>query len=121
MAGDEKTGTIGIIGCDSKSAPDIFLAFMKYNNKEYKAYGHVTRNLTADAEAVFTALIPLFGKEGMALTQCPPQQHAQRLERHQQTLLNAFQATLATIPFYLHIKHTMTLKNAVAFNLSLIS
>ena len=120
MAVDETTGTIGLIGCTTKTAPDVYYAFMKYMNKDYKAFGHTTRNLTADAEAVFTALIPLFGRANLTLTQFPPQQHAQRLERSQQWLLNRFHAQLSQIPFYLPIKYTMILKNAVAFNLSLV-
>ena len=120
MAVDELTGTIGLIGCTSKTAPDVFYAFMKYLNKNYKAYGHTTRKLTADAEAIFTALIPLFGSAGMSLTQFPPQQHAQRLERHQQTLLNKYQATKAMIPMFLPNKFEHVLKNAVAFAMSTV-
>jgi hypothetical protein len=120
MIVDETTGTIGIQGCTSKEAPDVLAAFLKYVNKDYVAFGHKTRHLTADAEKVFAALVPHFGKHGYELTLFPPGQHAQRLERHQQTLLNSYIATMAGIPFYFPTKYTLHLKNAVAFALSLL-
>jgi hypothetical protein len=120
MAVDEKTGTIGLIGATSKSAPDLLHATLQYLHTTYTAYGHKLTNLTADAEPVFESLIALFGKKDLVLTLYPPQQHAQRLERHQQTLLNAYAATLASIPFYIPIKHELALKQAVAFSLSLL-
>jgi hypothetical protein len=100
MAVDEKTGTIGLIGATSKSlsAPDLLHATLQYLHTTYTAYGHKLTYLTADAEPVFKSLIALFGKKDLVLTLYPPQQHAQRLERHQQTLLNAYAATLASTP-----------------------
>jgi hypothetical protein len=98
MAVDEKTGTIGLIGATSKSlsAPDLLHATLQYLHTTYTAYGHKLTYLTADAEPVFKSLIALFGKKDLVLTLYPPQQHAQCLERHQQTLLNAYAATLAS-------------------------
>jgi hypothetical protein len=118
MAVDEKTGTMGLVGVTSKSAADLLTATLAYLHTNYTAYGHKTSHLTADAEPVFDKLIPLFGKEELILTLYPPQQHAQRLERHYQTLLNAYAATLASIPFYLPAKYELTLKAAVAYHIT---
>ena len=119
MAVDEKSGTLTIIGATSKSGPDILRATLKFLNKDYVAFGHKVRHLSADAESVFESLIPEFGKVGFELTLVPPQQHAQRLERYQQTLLNRYIATLSNINFFFPLKYTLQLKQAVAFIMSL--
>lgn len=119
MIVDEKTGELSVIGVSDKTGPKILNATLKFINRHYKAYGHTTTALTADAEPVFESLISKFGAHGLALTLMPPNQHAQRVERYQQTLTNRLIATVASIPFYFPTKYNLSLRNAVAFNMSL--
>jgi hypothetical protein len=119
MIVDSHTGEIGIVPADDKTGPSILHATLKYINSHYRAHGHATLRLSADAESVFKSMIPLFGKAGYILTLMPPQQHAQQLERYQQTLLNRYIAVLASCPFYFPLKYQSQLRSAVAYSMSL--
>ena len=119
MIVDDKTGEISIVSVTDKTGPAILHATLKFIASHYTAYGHKTSKLAADAETIFKSMIPLIGKSGYALTLMPPQQHAQRLERYQQTLQNRFVATLATVPLYFPKKYYVQLRSAVAYIMSL--
>ena len=120
LAVEEKTGTIAAIPCKNKSAPVVFATAMQYLDTYWKAHGHATTNTTSDPESVFRSLIPLFGHAGITHTLMPPGQHAQRLERHEQELINKETAVRASLPFYFPQSLDAHVKSAVAFSMSLL-
>jgi hypothetical protein len=120
LAVEEKTGTIAVLPCMNKTAPVVFATAMQYINTDWKAHGHSTTITTSDPEPVFRSLIPRFGQAGITPSLMPPGQHAQRLERHEQELINKDTAVRASLPYYFPQSLDVHVKAAVAFTMSLL-
>ena len=117
---EEKTGTIASIPIADKTPPVIFAAIMQYIATDWTAYGHTVTALTSDPEPVLKALIPMFGARKIVHTLMPPGQHAQRLERHEQELINKETAVRASLPFYFPTYLDAFIKEGVAYAMSTI-
>jgi hypothetical protein len=115
---EEKTGTIAVIGIADKTTPVIFAATMKYIASDWTAHGHTVTHITSDPEPALKACIPLFGARKIVHTLMPPGQHAQRLERHEQELINKESAVRASLPFYFPSYLDVFIKEGVAYAIS---
>ena len=74
---------------------------LKYIASDWTAYGHSVKFITSDSEPVLKSLIPMFGAKQITHTLIPAGQHAQRLERIEQALINLETAIRANMTCYL--------------------
>ena len=102
---DHKTGHLGVVAHKSKHTDDMIVPLQKHIAIQYNAHGFKVDNMLTDAEAVYSATKPSFGKFGIIMQMTPPNQHAQRVERYTRTADEHKRAILSGLTFVLPDKY----------------
>jgi len=118
---DEFSDKIDVVLSKSNRAADVYIALDYLFSTEYEAHGHIPGTVRADDEAINESLRPLLGARKpnpIKLLLNAPGLHAQRLERHKQTLDNRGLSTLSELPYILPTKLVPYLNRSVALALN---
>lgn len=111
---DEHTGFLSVVGSLSKSTSHVFDSFRNLITKVYNAHKHTVGTLHGDCEKINLSLAQPLGSIGCALVASPPNDHAQRVERHIQTIITICISMLASLPYYLPTRYILQLLQAAA-------
>jgi hypothetical protein len=102
---DEYSGYLDIVPIKNKGQKHLVKAFETLE-ATYKRQQHTINTIQTDHEANLWSCNDALGLRGIKLTQVPPYQHAQRVERHVQEINTKQRCVLAGIqyelPKYLH-------------------
>ena len=111
---EHKTGHLGVVPHKSKHIIDMVEPLKKYIAVQFNAHGHKADNLLTDAESIYKATKPSFGKFGVSMHMTPPNQHAQRVERYTRTADDRKRAVLSGLGFVLPAKYDIYLDTHIA-------
>ena len=111
---DEKSGAYYVWQSKTYKAPDLYTSIKNGIAKSFNAYGHRVSKMHTDADKVMDPLSILLAPHNIKLTCSPPEQHAQRVERHYQTATNMALAILASLPYVVPLQYLIALDIYVA-------